>query len=466
MTPAAHPIPHCAVAALARARLRCCWLRAAAVRRRRGRRRPVDPRFDPALHALLPAGVLDGGRAPDRHRRVVRTDVVLRRRRPHHRRHGARPGRRARHRCSASRCDSSTPTSPTILPDVAAGDARPRHVGHDRHPRARAEPSTSSTTSAPAPRSWCSAATRPGITDIKDLCGKVVAVEKGTTQVDLLARAQANCAGSRSTCRPSPRTPTRWSSCAPVGRSPCSTTCPRPRPGHRPAHHGALPARLHHAVRAGALRHRRRPRPAPACATPCRARSRSSCASGIYAEVLQRWSVESGAVDADQRQLRPLTPHDDLRRMVDRGTRASTNARVVPRSDSGPEADRRLNWRPRHSTSPAWSRRPSLGESLAATQERAHLRLVGDLDEHVRVWRRSPTWTRGSVSSSRGSPASSRCSRSLAYEVVSALRGLTLGGHLGPTGPRMRSSTSTACRSPDGRAPPLGAGELSLFATT
>ncbi len=32
-----------------------------------------------------------------------------------------------------------------------------------------------------------------GVTDIKDLCGKVVAVEQGTTQVDLLARAQKNC---------------------------------------------------------------------------------------------------------------------------------------------------------------------------------------------------------------------------------------------------------------------------------
>jgi polar amino acid transport system substrate-binding protein len=32
-----------------------------------------------------------------------------------------------------------------------------------------------------------------GITDIRGLCGRVVAVEGGTTQVDLLARAQANC---------------------------------------------------------------------------------------------------------------------------------------------------------------------------------------------------------------------------------------------------------------------------------
>lgn len=35
-----------------------------------------------------------------------------------------------------------------------------------------------------------------GVTDVKDLCGKKVAVEKGTTQVDLLDRAQANCAGN------------------------------------------------------------------------------------------------------------------------------------------------------------------------------------------------------------------------------------------------------------------------------
>ena len=32
-----------------------------------------------------------------------------------------------------------------------------------------------------------------GITDIKDLCDKLVAVEDGTTQVDLLERAQTNC---------------------------------------------------------------------------------------------------------------------------------------------------------------------------------------------------------------------------------------------------------------------------------
>ncbi|MEO6143830.1 MAG: ABC transporter substrate-binding protein [Dermatophilaceae bacterium] len=34
-----------------------------------------------------------------------------------------------------------------------------------------------------------------GITNIGDLCGKVVAVERGTTQVDLLARTQNNCVG-------------------------------------------------------------------------------------------------------------------------------------------------------------------------------------------------------------------------------------------------------------------------------
>jgi polar amino acid transport system substrate-binding protein len=35
-----------------------------------------------------------------------------------------------------------------------------------------------------------------GITDVKDLCGKKVAVEESTVQVDLLARAQGNCLGS------------------------------------------------------------------------------------------------------------------------------------------------------------------------------------------------------------------------------------------------------------------------------
>lgn len=36
-----------------------------------------------------------------------------------------------------------------------------------------------------------------GVTEINDLCGKVVAVEKGTTQVDLLERSQANCADDK-----------------------------------------------------------------------------------------------------------------------------------------------------------------------------------------------------------------------------------------------------------------------------
>ena len=36
-----------------------------------------------------------------------------------------------------------------------------------------------------------------GITDIQDLCGHVVAVEAGTTQVDLLTRTQANCTHGR-----------------------------------------------------------------------------------------------------------------------------------------------------------------------------------------------------------------------------------------------------------------------------
>ena len=36
-----------------------------------------------------------------------------------------------------------------------------------------------------------------GVTDIQDLCGRPVAVERGTTQVDLLRRAQKNCTVDR-----------------------------------------------------------------------------------------------------------------------------------------------------------------------------------------------------------------------------------------------------------------------------
>ncbi|MEV4706314.1 ABC transporter substrate-binding protein [Actinoplanes sp. NPDC049316] len=40
-----------------------------------------------------------------------------------------------------------------------------------------------------------------GVTDLKDLCGRVVAVEKGTVQVDLLERSQRGCGEQRMTVR-------------------------------------------------------------------------------------------------------------------------------------------------------------------------------------------------------------------------------------------------------------------------
>lgn len=43
-----------------------------------------------------------------------------------------------------------------------------------------------------------------GVTGINDLCGKVVAVQSGTTQVDLLARSQKNCGGRPITVRTYP----------------------------------------------------------------------------------------------------------------------------------------------------------------------------------------------------------------------------------------------------------------------
>jgi len=46
-----------------------------------------------------------------------------------------------------------------------------------------------------------------GITELNDLCGKVVAVQSGTTQVDLLARTQKNCHGNRIIVKSYPTNP-------------------------------------------------------------------------------------------------------------------------------------------------------------------------------------------------------------------------------------------------------------------
>ena len=43
-----------------------------------------------------------------------------------------------------------------------------------------------------------------GITEIEDLCGQVVAVERGTVQVELLRRSQQSCASGRIAVRPQP----------------------------------------------------------------------------------------------------------------------------------------------------------------------------------------------------------------------------------------------------------------------
>ncbi|CAN5439629.1 ABC transporter substrate-binding protein [soil metagenome] len=79
-----------------------------------------------------------------------------------------------------------------ILPDVAAGRL---DLGMSAMPDpTRREEQVAFVTSFSAGTAIVVQRGNPdGITDIKDLCGKRVAVEDGTTQVDLIARAQSNC---------------------------------------------------------------------------------------------------------------------------------------------------------------------------------------------------------------------------------------------------------------------------------
>ena len=157
------------------------------------RRRPPAPgqlRPGPARPA---AGGGAGARHPaGRHRRVVRTDVVLRPGRPRPSSAWSPTWAPRSAGCSASGSGSSTPTSPGCSPTWSTGDARPGDVGDDRHrgpgPQGRLRQLLQRRHRDRRP------ARQPGRHHRhQGLCGRVVAVEGGTTQVDLLARAQCNC---------------------------------------------------------------------------------------------------------------------------------------------------------------------------------------------------------------------------------------------------------------------------------
>jgi polar amino acid transport system substrate-binding protein len=136
-----------------------------------------------------------------------------------------------------------------------------------------------------------------GVLDIKDLCGKTVAVEKGTTQVDLLARAQRNCTtapievmtyATNSDALVQLRTGRAVAVLNDLPPAVALVTDPRTKSQYQlvsttqyePGLYGIAVAKGQHRLRdavQGALE--------------------KMTADGSYAEVLRRWSVSSGAVD-------------------------------------------------------------------------------------------------------------------------------------------------------------------------
>ena len=220
---------------------------------RRGRGLRADavlgrPATAPAAHQAAlrpgPARPAAGGgaaarRAAGRHRRVVRADVVVRPGRPHHRRHGARPRRRARPGARASGSGSSTPDFTSCSPTwsrrrrIDLGD-----VGDDRHRRPRARRSTSSTTSTPAPRSSSSAATRPASPTSRTCAGGRSRSRRAPPRWTCSAARSRTAPASRSRCAPTHELGRAGAAAHRAGRRRPQRPAAGRVPGQRPAHHG------------------------------------------------------------------------------------------------------------------------------------------------------------------------------------------------------------------------------------
>ncbi|MBA2463920.1 MAG: ABC transporter substrate-binding protein [Nocardioidaceae bacterium] len=136
-----------------------------------------------------------------------------------------------------------------------------------------------------------------GVTDIKDLCGQVVAVEKGTTQVDLLGRAQRNCPGKPIDVKTYPtnsdalvqlRTGRAVAVLNDLPPAVFLVNDPRTKSHYQlastttyePGLYGIVVAKSQPGLRE-AIR--------GACAKLLR--------NGVYADVLERWDVSDGAID-------------------------------------------------------------------------------------------------------------------------------------------------------------------------
>ncbi len=136
-----------------------------------------------------------------------------------------------------------------------------------------------------------------GITDIKDLCGKEVAVEQGTTQVDLLVRSQGNCVGEQIEVRAYPTN---------------SDALVELRTGRAAAVLNDLPPAAFLVSNARTKAHYQLAsttqyepglygivvgKDQPGLRDAVQGATETMLASGVYAEVLDHWSVVDGAVD-------------------------------------------------------------------------------------------------------------------------------------------------------------------------
>lgn len=136
-----------------------------------------------------------------------------------------------------------------------------------------------------------------GVTEIEDLCGKVVAVEKGTVQVDLLRRAQFNCEQEPIEVRPFPTN---------------SDALLQLRTGRAAAVLNDLPPAAFLATDARTKAHYQLAsttqyepglygiavgKGQPGLRDAVKGAAEQLLASGVYAEILEHWGVADGAVD-------------------------------------------------------------------------------------------------------------------------------------------------------------------------
>lgn len=135
-----------------------------------------------------------------------------------------------------------------------------------------------------------------GVMDIADLCGRVVAVEDGTTQVDLLSRAQANCTApmdvktfpTNSDALLQLRTGRAVAVLNDLPPAAFLVTDPRTKPHYQLASDTQYEPGLYGVAV---------PKDEPGLRDAIQGGFEQLLRSGVYTDVLARWGVEGGAVD-------------------------------------------------------------------------------------------------------------------------------------------------------------------------